>query len=416
MKESIKDNWKKWYVVISMALLVFSALSIFHCLTFRTPIAAYWYLLPLPIYFLFKMINRFIRPKCLIEISLECVVMIAAIFMLVYVRCICVRCFINGNMDWLLFVLSLNFLLSIKLNTDKTKEESIPYENKGREINDLFNIFYLNTSKAHEIAMLIDNKIMKTIEREQTSEELLKHTNAISLKGGTKASANFEYIEEDNAKRRVFESFDVKTTKSIMLRKIYDTVKCKNGSGIGALMILENIELEQLNYDDTAMLMSILQDSKLRNQGNDSIEVNLSKMIDRMLDDFTIDYTFKHGEKNYVIQLPYKAKENFENGYHHNDIQLGNLSIIGIYRGEIDFATKGSVSSRFFELVTSSMGYDRKVRDGLGEMKFSNSNNIEERKNVAFDFNPQRLMDKHHLIDVIAIIQEINIGAEEGAT
>ena len=415
MNKLSKDDWKMGYIVISTALLIFLCNCIFYCLAFGTPIAIYWFLFPLPMYFLFKTINRFAHPKCLKDISLEIVVVIAAILMLIYVKCVAVRFNINAHIDWLSFVISLNFLLSLKVNVDKTKEAPLPTVSEDKLSKDLFNIFYLNTSKAHEIAMLIDNKIMKTVEREQTSEELLKRTNTISLKGGERASAGFEYVEEDNSKRRVFESFDVKTTKSIMLRKIYDTVKCNNGSGIGALMILENIELEQMNYDDTAMLMSILQDSKLRNQGNDSIEVNLSKMIERVLDDFTIDYTFKHGEKSYVIQLPYKAKDNFENGYHHNDIQLGKLSIIGIYRGEIDFTTKGSVSSRFFELVTSSMGHDGKIPDGLGEMKFSNSNNGGN-KSVAFDFNPERLTGTHHLIDVVAIIQEIHISREEENT
>lgn len=51
-----------------------------------------------------------------------------------------------------------------------------------------------------------------------------------------------------------------------------------------------------------------------------------------MLDDFTIDYTFKYKWKNeseeqYIIQLPYKSSDNFENGYQHNDLQLGRLSL-----------------------------------------------------------------------------------------
>ena len=40
----------------------------------------------------------------------------------------------------------------------------------------------------------------------------------------------------------------------------------------------------------------------------------------------------------YIIQFPYKYTDNFENGYQHNDLQLGKLSLIGIYRGEIDFS------------------------------------------------------------------------------
>ena len=246
MKAFLKNNWKLCYVTISTALLGFLFNCIFFCLAFGTPIAAYWFLFPLPIYLLFRTINRFVHPKCLKDISLESVIIIAAVLMLVYVKRISVRFNINAHIDWLSFMISLNFLLSLRVSTKKANEMSALKVSPENDSKDLFNIFYLNTSKAHEIAMLIDNKIMKTVEREQTSEELLKRTNTISLKGGEKASAGFEYIEEDSSKRRVFESFDVKTTKSIMLRKIYDTVKCNNGSGVGALMILENIELAQI--------------------------------------------------------------------------------------------------------------------------------------------------------------------------
>lgn len=45
------------------------------------------------------------------------------------------------------------------------------------------------------------------------------------------------------------------------------------------------------NADD--MILNVLQDSKLKNQGNDSIEINMNKMMEKMLDDFTIDYQFE---------------------------------------------------------------------------------------------------------------------------
>lgn len=69
----------------------------------------------------------------------------------------------------ILLALFLNFYVSKIQGRNATDNISTT------PITQLFNLFYLNTSKAHEIAMLIDNKIMKTIEREQISEELLKY-------------------------------------------------------------------------------------------------------------------------------------------------------------------------------------------------------------------------------------------------
>lgn len=81
----------------------------------------------------------------------------------------------------------------------------------------LFNLLYINVSKTHEIAMLIDNKIMKTVEQEQISESLLKSNYSLGFANNA-VTANGAIQHEDNSKQRVYENFDVKTTKSIMLK------------------------------------------------------------------------------------------------------------------------------------------------------------------------------------------------------
>ena len=283
----------------------------------------------------------------------------------------------------------------------------------GLSNHDLFNLFYINTSKVHEIVMLIDNKIMKTVEREQVSEELLKSTASIATKAGL-LSGETSIQKEDNSKKRVYENFDVKTTKSIMLRKLYEVAKDNNTNGNvseGKLILFKNVELKRRNIDDTVLILNVLQDSKLKNQGNDSNEINMNKMMEKMLDDFTIDYEFNQnvltGENNKcLIQLPYKSNENFENGYQHNDLQLGKLSIVGIYRGEIDFSKRETVSSKFINMLYES--YKNESTNQEDEIMKISSEKGKQQK-FPFDFKPNKLSEKMHLIDVIAIIQELNI-------
>lgn len=299
------------------------------------------------------------------------------------------------------------------------KTEKIDKPNSEAEKNNkLFNLFYLNTSKAHEIAMLIDNKIIKNIESEQVSSYTTKTNYTFAL--GKKESLLSEngVSTEESSKQRVFESFDVKQTKSIMLRKIYDEIsKTENRNfSEGNLVLLENIQLKQLNVDDTVMILNVLQDSKFKNQQNDDIEINLNKMMDKMLDDFTIDYSFDYEGKdnlkrNCIIRLPYKSTSNFENGYQHNDLQLGRLSIVGIYRGEIDFSLKESISSKFLELISQSYYQQQKSEPVDVVMKLSD--NSSESSKVDFDFEHKKLTGKRHLIDVIAIIQEINLETDK---
>lgn len=307
-------------------------------------------------------------------------------------------------------------LLILKSFTN-IKENSVSSINFTNE--DLFNLFYINTSKVHEIAMLIDNKIMKTVEREQISEELLRTTSTLSTKANV-LSGEASVAKEDNYKKRVYENFDVKITKSIMLRKLYEVAKkCDDTTKNilpGQLILFKDVELKRRNIDDTVMILNVLQDSKLKNQGDDSIEINMNKMMEKMLDDFTIDYQFEQSilgdcdNTKCLIQLPYKSNENFENGYQHNDLQLGKLSIVGIYRGKIDFSKRESVSSKFLDLLSDS--YKNETNQPNDDI-MKESSIIEKHQMYSFDFKPNKLNEEMHLIDVIAIIQELNINREK---
>lgn len=326
--------------------------------------------------------------------------------------------FYLGNRFTVLTLLSGIFFMSLlTMKCYNIKSSNLESE-KNPSNQHLFNLFYINTSKVHEIVMLIDNKIMKTVEREQVSEELLRTTSSLTAQTG-KLSGETSVQKEDNSKKRVYENFDVKTTKSIMLRKLYEVAKNNNSSSkkfsAGQLILFKDIELKRRNIDDTVMILNVLQDSKLKNQGNDSIEINMNKMMEKMLDDFTIDYQFEQDilgdveNAKCLIQLPYKSNDNFENGYQHNDLQLGKLSIVGIYRGEIDFSQRESVSSKFLDMLSES--YKNEVSNQNDDVMKTSSTKRKQQA-IPFDFKPNKLNEKMHLIDVIAIIQELNINRE----
>ncbi|WP_265858978.1 hypothetical protein [Clostridium botulinum] len=322
--------------------------------------------------------------------------------------------FYTKNDNFILTVLIIAFLISKIISANYKIENKDNQENEKES--ELFNLLYVNTSKVHEIAMLIDNKVMKTVEKEQISEELLKSSYSYGLKSNV-ATSDASIQKEENSKKRVYENFDVKTTKSIMLRKIYDQIKQDNNKQnrnlkTGQLFMFNEVALERRNVDDTVMALKVLQDSKIKNQGDENIEINMNKMMGKMLDDFTIDYVFEQKRKDnisnskYIFQLPYKSNENFENGYQHNDLQLGTLSLIGIYRGEIDFSKRESVSSKFLEIMS----------DSYNNSKNTQSNEVMKTSIVQagqqllpFEFKHNKLNEKYHLIDIIAIIQELNI-------
>ena len=416
MLNEIKNiDWKKCYCLISFSLIVFFIEFTIYRFFYKFSIQKYWVIMPVFLYLVLRNVYKHIHKFHNVTIFIEISSLIALILFYSSIRIRSIYILLENKYEILSFIICLIFFgyliveYAFEKQKDIQKKESLP--------NQLFNLFYLNTSKAHEIAMLIDNKIMKTIEKEQVSEELLKHNASISASKNNSLSAKMGYSVEDSSMKRVYENFDVKTTKSIMLRKIYETA-LKNEKmklNIGDLAVFNNIELQQKNIDDTIMILNVLQDSKIKNQENEDLEININKMIEKMLDDFTVDYIFDYkqdeGEnKQYLIQLPYKSADNFENGYKYNDLQLGKLSLIGIYRGEIDFSKKESISSKFLEIISESYNNTVNNLDGIGEMRLSH--NQEDTDGIKFDFKHQKLKEKFYLIDVIAIIQELNFNKE----
>lgn len=409
-----KINFKKNYCIFAISFVYFFLEITLFRIVKPIGLQQYWVIIPTLIYIVSKLYKKFEDKVVIYDLSIEISNILALLMLYISIRNKNINELIWNKYSFLSFLTCILLLSALIIKQDILKKTN---EKKKQGNNYLFNLFYLNTSKTHEIAMLIDNKIMKTIEKEQTSEELLKRS--ISGFYGKKDVFTNEmgYSNEESSKKRVYENFDVKTTKSIMLRKIYETALENSNKKLqeGDLVLFENIELQQRNIDDTIMILNVLQDSKFKNQGNEDLEINLNKMMEKMLDDFTIDYTFKYKWKNendeqYIIQLPYKSSDNFENGYQHNDLQLGKLSLIGIYRGKVNFSERDSISSKFLDLMKDSF-VDENSTDSKNDI-MQLSYNEKESNTFPFEFKHNKLRDTISLIDVIAIIQEINIDSK----
>lgn len=411
----MKIKWKNIACMLTTGLLIFLLEGSIYNFIFPETWVKFWIVIPIIVFALCYFLKKLAKPLKGTSYILEISNLVALVFLFINVFNEKFADWFSANFQLISFFLVVAGIAGYILHRT---EQNAKIDSINKKDNKLFNLFYLNTSKAHEIAMLIDNKIIKNIESEQISSYTSKANYTFTLgKKENLLSENGVSVEEIS-KQRVFESFDVKQTKSIMLRKIYDEIsKAKNWNfNEGNLVLLENIQLQQLNVDDTVMILNVLQDSKFKNQQNDDIEINLNKMMDKMLDDFTIDYSFDYESKdnikhNCIIRLPYKSMNNFENGYQHNDLQLGRLSIVGIYRGEIDFSLKESISSKFLELISQS--YYQQQKNELVDVGMKLSDNSSESSKVDFNFDHKKLTGKRHLIDVIAIIQEINFGTDK---
>ncbi|TCO79417.1 hypothetical protein [Marinisporobacter balticus] len=414
VKELMSSHLKSIINFLTAMFIGTISVTIYFLLHTNNMIDKYWVFIPIFIIIFLNFIQKIIRRKYFENMELIVITLISSIFISLIINFPYINNFYNKFEDIIIqiFFFGLLFLICLCSKYDDSK---INFKKNNKK--DLFNLFYINTSKVHEIAMLLDNKIMKTVEMEQSSEEILKYDSTFNFTKDGLGGISHNQVKENNNKKSVFESFDVKTTKSIMLRKIYKVAKNakeNKKTELGKVVMFTNTTLNQQNTDDTVMILNILKDSEMKNVSNDdNIELNMSKMMDELLDDFTIDYTFEENSEKYIIRIPYKSKNYFENSYSHNDLQLGKLSIIGIYRGKINFAKIDSISSKFLELLSQSYKKEKEKGSTNGLLQSSSSEENIENPLSYFNFSHKRLDGEHHLIDLIAIIQEISFEESE---
>lgn len=377
----------------------------------------FWPLITLVIYFSLVFIDNVSRTITTRKNYYIIAGFVSMVFLQIIVSVNGFEIFIDNYFGELIFVGILLLLVYLGINQIDLSSINTKVSESGIE-NKLFNLYYVNFSKMHEIAMLIDNRIMTTIERERIQVKSKKSSGTMSFGKSNLAKAELKNNDEVNLTKRISENFNIKITKSIMLRELYHAIKNspsveeEKERNLGRVSIFEEVELNQINMNNTVMLLKVLQDSNFQKSNVEDVEINMNSMVDIMFDDFTIDYTFSQNNKEYLIRFPYNDNENFENGYKHSDFQLGKLSIIGINKGLIDFSKeKNNIASNILEYVSKE--YNRKTtQNDKPIIEPSDKNNEESKENKELDFSIEyeKLTGTYELIDVIAVIQELNVG------
>ena len=217
----------------------------------------------------------------------------------------------------------------------------------------LFNIYYLNLSKVYEIAMILDNKILSNLTRETTNsnEEKGEIKAKASVTSGI-VNSNFEdsYAIKLANSSKVVETLEIKTTKSILLRNILG--KCivltnkKKKINVGDLIYVDNVKLSLINEKELRAFKMLRNDAikGLQYEGLD-----LNNLIASLLNDYSYNLTGKSPNitNDILMKIPMIAGNEFENLYTIDDLLIGNVSVIGIYRGK---AKKSDIKNSFESL------------------------------------------------------------------
>lgn len=217
-------------------------------------------------------------------------------------------------------------------------------EDKQEREKKIFSLYYINTEKVYEIAMLLNNRIVTSGTSENESESTLEKQTNIGI------NSNLKYLESvkgelglsqniqihNGIKSKVLENFDVKTTKSNMLASIIAKANVYEGNeniNLGALILLKNASLVLLNAEEsyavTKMILNgAFKNTKISSNSDDmKIEFDLSAMINSLLKDCAYELGCIVGDKKFLLTIPMTFENDFENSYNIYDLQVGTVTV-----------------------------------------------------------------------------------------
>lgn len=284
------------------------------------------------------------------------------------------------------------------------------------ELKKVFNIYYINFSKVYEISMMINNVILSSIQRENSSSA--ENTSSVSANASVstaldnlakiKSYMSTELTEKKTSSSKMVESLDVKTTKSILLKQIdkrSKLVKNFNNCSEGDLVKIDNVNLQILNEQNLREL-KIFRSDALKDFRVEGVDVN--NLITSMLKDYSY---LLYGQmpdcsEMIVIKIPMELENEFESNYNVDDVTIGRVSIIGVYKGIVK---EEKINTNTFNyLYEIGLKQQSKKDDRQEEKVISSAYQNEPVQSRRINGNREFIF-----IDVIAIIQNVNFNEVE---
>lgn len=419
IKECIVEKWKQYIAMllaaISIVCILLDIVQIFNITYFYSP-----YILVVLVFLavIFKLLCIKEESKKKLN-GLYYVLVLASVEYLMLVL-VDVNLISSKLKIVIYLVTALYMLIYSKIKGTKTSEVERE-DNKQEGKKKIFSLYYINTEKVYEIAMLLNNRIVtsgtneneiESTEEKQTNIGINSNLNYFeTVKGELGLSHNVQ--THNGIKNKVLENFDVKTTKSNMLASIiakanvYEENKSMN---LGDLVLLKNATLKLLNAEEsyavTKMILNgAFKDTKISSNSDDmKIEFDLSAMINSLLKDCAYELGCSVGNKKYMLTIPMTFENDFENSYNIYDLQVGRVTVVGIYRGKRQYDKRLSLQEIFSENNEQKKSYDYEESD------YKLRPSAEKEEGIVSDGNDKQdqLREYQEVIDVIAVIQEIN--------
>lgn len=218
---------------------------------------------------------------------------------------------------------------------------------------DAFIIYYLNYPKTVELCMTFENIIHTQTNVESRTESSDNFKSSVSSNAGIGSgslvqagvSSALEQSFADSESFRVAETYEVKNTKSIYLKKLLrfahelESPGCIKNCKEGELLLVNDLSLT-ISEDETTLGLQMLKREALKGMRIDGVDLN--NVFSSILEDFSYVLTAEtnetfDGEGTIRIgtKIPSENSNEFESKYQMHDLQLGTVSLVGVYKGKV---------------------------------------------------------------------------------
>ena len=275
---------------------------------------------------------------------------------------------------------------------------------------ELFSLYYINLEKVYELRMIrnnmvLENRVMEN-KTETNSQDRINAGLSIGINGIFSADAGTKTSVDNLKSIKVSDSFTVKQTKSNILSDILGMAEQKQDLSIvsdGDLIRLDHLKL-QLENEQLIRMFKVLSRDIIKGQVANGIDIN--KILNSLAKDYSYLLSTVFDKKNIIMKIPMSGEGEFENKYSIDDLLIGNVSIIGVYKGIIRGSEINSTFD-FFVNLGNTMGQ-------LNESEDEIQSSSDEVKIASYNLHTTLKENEDYIfIDLMAIVQNIKVKEDD---
>lgn len=283
----------------------------------------------------------------------------------------------------------------------------------------IFNIYYINFPKVYEIKMMLNNLVL--LKEDHETNRTIEGDAFLKTKFGFNILDIFKLGEAEaggsvkgSGSKKVLETFETKTTKSVILDEVVKscrTVKSFDEFNEGELIKIDNVKLSLENEDELRIVKFINSGALKDIMGPASNGVDFNGLFNSMFKDYAykIKGELPNAQHNLLIKIPLTFENEFESSYSVDDLFVGKVSIVGLYKGKIKIEELKN-SFQYFQELGQLQNFIQNDRPKEDEDEIQESHySTETQRNPTFSFKSSGDNNDYYYIDLLAIVQNVTV-------